>query len=558
MEIPTVSDRYSTTEAQEYHDAGCWSTETFGDLLTRQAEAWGDKTFITDGTVSYTYAQLRDRSAQLAVGLRGRGLQAGDRVLVQLPNWAEFVIVAAAVARLGAIMVPVMPIYRQNEVGHVLDDAQVSVVVTASTFKGFDFLAMYRNLAGTRAAVHTIVAVRGEVEPDAVVVPLEAVVADVDPTAAAEEIGTPATADDPYVIVYTSGTTARPKGCVHTFNTYASGARSLTGAFAFTSDDVGFSPSPITHTTGLVTGVLIPLITGGSTHVMAEWDPRDGLREIARYRCTVSVTATTFIQMVLDVFDPAEHDASSMRVWVSAGAPIPRSVVERARALLPGACILSLYGRSENLATTTCTVDDDPEKSLVSDGAALPFAQVQVVDELGTEVATGEEGDIAYKGPSHMLGYLGRPQETAELYTPTGFSRSGDLGRMDADGYVRVTGRTKDIVIRGGMNISVREIEDLLLGHAGVRSAAVVGMPDERLGERLCCYVVPSDPTAPPSLDDLKSYLQERGLAVQKAPERLELVAALPMTATGKIQKHLLRQDVARKVEKAEQVPADA
>jgi len=273
MEIPTVSDRYSTTEAQEYYDAGCWSTETFGDLLTRQAEAWGDKTFITDGTVSYTYAQLRDRSAQLAVGLRGRGLQAGDRVLVQLPNWAEFVIVAAAVARLGAIMVPVMPIYRQNEVGHVLDDAQVSVVVTASTFKGFDFLAMYRNLAGTRAAVHTIVAVRGEVEPDAVVVPLEAVVADVDPAAAAEEIGTPATADDPYVIVYTSGTTARPKGCVHTFNTYASGARSLTGAFAFTSDDVGFSPSPITHTTGLVTGVLIPLITGGSTHVMAEWIP---------------------------------------------------------------------------------------------------------------------------------------------------------------------------------------------------------------------------------------------------------------------------------------------
>ena len=558
MEIPTVSDRYSTTEAQEYYDAGCWSTETFGDLLTRQAEAWGDKTFITDGTVSYTYAQLRDRSAQLAVGLRGRGLQAGDRVLVQLPNWAEFVIVAAAVARLGAIMVPVMPIYRQNEVGHVLDDAQVSVVVTASTFKGFDFLAMYRDLAGTRAAVHTIVAVRGEVEPHAVVVPLEAVIADVDPAAAAEEIGTAARADDPYVIVYTSGTTARPKGCVHTFNTYASGARSLTGAFAFTSDDVGFSPSPITHTTGLVTGVLIPLITGGSTHVMAEWDPRDGLREIARYRCTVSVTATTFIQMVLDVFDPAEHDASSMRVWVSAGAPIPRSVVERARALLPGACILSLYGRSENLATTTCTVDDDPEKSLVSDGAALPFAHVQVVDELGTEVATGEEGDIAYKGPSHMLGYLGRPQETAELYTPAGFSRSGDLGRMDADGYVRVTGRTKDIVIRGGMNISVREIEDLLLGHAGVRSAAVVGMPDERLGERLCCYVVPSDPTAPPSLDDLKSYLQERGLAVQKAPERLELVAALPMTATGKIQKHLLRQDVARKVEKAEQVPADA
>jgi len=324
MEIPTVSDRYSTTEAQEYYDAGCWSTETFGDLLTRQAEAWGDKTFITDGTVSYTYAQLRDRSAQLAVGLRGRGLQAGDRVLVQLPNWAEFVVVAAAVARLGAIMVPVMPIYRQNEVGHVLDDAQVSVVVTASTFKGFDFLAMYRDLAGTRAAVHTIVAVRGAVAPDAVVVPLEAVVADVDPAAAAEEIG---------------------------------------------------SPSPITHTTGLVTGVLIPLITGGSTHVMAEWEPRNGLREIARYGCTVSVTATTFIQMVLDVFDPAEHDASSMRVWVSAGAPIPRSVVERARALLPGAC--RDYRRRLTVPTPCCGGQQVSRCSAAASRSGIPRAALR-------------------------------------------------------------------------------------------------------------------------------------------------------------------------------------
>jgi acyl-coenzyme A synthetase/AMP-(fatty) acid ligase len=555
MLIPTVGDRYSEAQVQGYYDAGCWTAETFGDLVTRQAGAWGGKTFITDGTASLTYAELRDRSAQLAAGLRGRGLRAGDRVLVQLPNWAEFVLVAAAVARLGAVMVPVMPIYRRDEVGHVLDDAQVSVVVTAATFRGFDHLGMYRDLAATRDAVHTVVVVREPVEADGLVVPLDALVADVDPAA---ETGSPVTADDPYVIVYTSGTTARPKGCVHTFNTYASGARSLVEAFAFTSADVGFSPSPVTHTTGLVTGVLIPLISGGSTHVMAEWEPRRGLAEIARYGCTVSVTATTFLQMLLDVLDPAEHDASSIRVWVSAGAPIPRSVVERARTLLPGASILSLYGRSENLTTTTCTVGDDPERSLVSDGAALPFAQVQVVDEQGAEVPRGEEGDIAYLGPSHMLGYLGRPQETAELSTPAGFSRSGDLGRMDADGYVRVTGRTKDIVIRGGMNISVREVEDLLAEHPGVRSAAVVGMPDERLGERVCCYVVPADAAAPPSLESVKAFLLGRGLAVQKSPERVELVTELPTTATGKIQKHLLRQDIASKIAAAGRVPAGA
>lgn len=551
MTIPAVSDRYSATEIKDYYANGCWSAETFSELLARQAAAWGDKTFITDGSTAYTYASLRSESDRLAVGLHGRGVRSGDRVAVQLPNWAEFAVVAAAIARLGAVMVPIMPIYRRDEVGHVLDDAQVTAVVTAGTFKGFDYLGMYRDLATTRPDLHTLVVVRDDdaaAAAQAPVTTLGALTADADPTGTDPALNVSVTADDPYVIVYTSGTTARPKGCVHTFNTYVAGARALEVAFGFTSDDVAFGPSPITHTTGLVTSVLLPLVTGGATHVMPAWEPRQGLAEIARYRCSVCVTATTFLQMLLNAYDPAAHDASSLRVWVCAGAPIPRAVVERARRLLPDAKILSLYGRSENLATTTCTVDDDPEKSLTSDGAAMPYAEVQVVDSHGAALPPGAEGDIAYRGPSHMLGYLGRPGETAELYTPSGFSRSGDLGVMDDDGYVRVTGRTKDIVIRGGMNISVREIEDLLADHSAISAAAVVGMPDEILGERVCCYVVPADPDDPPTLETLKAFLQERGVAVQKTPERLELVDQMPMTATGKIQKHLLRKDITQKI----------
>lgn len=286
MEIPTGADRYTAVEVQEYYDAGLWSTETLGELISRQAQTWGDKTFITDGDVSYTYSDLRDESARLAAGLRQRGLRAGDRVAVQLPNWSEFAVVTAAVARLGAVMVPIMPIYRRDEAGHVLDDAQVSVVVTGSTFKGFDFLGMYRDLASTRPAVHTVVVVRDDaIAPDGPVTTLAAVTPELDPVEAAETVGAPVTADAPFVIVYTSGTTARPKGCVHTFNTYISGARSLTAAFGFTSDDVGFSPSPITHTTGLVTGILLPLINGpvpccrtprssASTAAARTWRPR--------------------------------------------------------------------------------------------------------------------------------------------------------------------------------------------------------------------------------------------------------------------------------------------
>ncbi|MET0197087.1 MAG: AMP-binding protein, partial [Rhodococcus fascians] len=353
----------------------------------------------------------------------------------------------------------------------------------------------------------------------------------------------------PFVIVYTSGTTSRPKGCLHTFNTYASGARSLTLAFGHTEEDVQFGPSPITHTTGLVTSVLIPLMAGAATHIMAEWNPERGLAEIEKFKCTAAVTATTFLQTLMAAAraDPGAN-LSSLREWTCAGSPIPASVVETATAQLPTASILSLYGRSENLTTTTCRIDDDPIHAITSDGAALPGAEIQVVDLEGNEVPRGPEGAIAYRGPSHMIEYLNRPEDTAELYTPAGFSRSGDLGIMDEDGFVRVTGRTKDIVIRGGMNISVREVEDKLTGHPNIEALAVVGMPDERLGEKVCLYVVPRDQDKAPTVEEVRAYLTDRGVAIQKTPERVIVIDALPMTATGKIQKHLLRKQIADEV----------
>ena len=216
--------------------------------------------------------------------------------------------------------------------------------------------------------------------------------------------------------------------------------------------------------------------------------------------------------------------------------------------MLPQLRVLSLYGRTENAVTTTCTVDDDPERSVTSDGKALPGTSVKIVDDDGREVARGEQGDIAYKGPMHMLEYINHPEETRKLFTPDGHSRSGDLGVMDADGYVRVTGRLKDIVIRGGLNISVRQIEDQLTAHPAVRAVAAVGMPDENLGERLCCYVVLNDGHEALALPEVSDYLLAQGLAIQKVPERLEIVPELPMTATGKVQKHVLRADITAKI----------
>jgi acyl-CoA synthetase (AMP-forming)/AMP-acid ligase II len=543
MPFATVTDRYTSEQVERFHASGTWRDTTLLGELDIQARQRPDKVFVTDSSSSLTFAQLRGAALRLAAGLERSGIGAGDRVAVQLPNWTEFAVIAVALSRLGAIMVPIMPIYRHDDVRFILDAAAVKAVFTAGEFRQFDHARMFLDLARAGAPLQSVIVVRADGLPDGAA-GYDQVLA----SAGAEPAGDGVGPDEPFVIVFSSGTTARPKGCLHTFNTYCAGARLLGQVWRYTADDIQFGPSPVTHTTGLVTSILLPLIHGGGSHLMEVWEPREGLERIAKYRCTASVTATTFLQTMLRVYDPDQHDASSLRFWTSAGAPIPGAFVKAAREAFPGLQVLSLYGRSENLVTTTCTVDDDPERSVTSDGKAAPGQEVRIVGPDGRELPRGQEGDIAYRGAMNLLEYINQPEATAQMFTADGFSRSGDLGVMDADGYVRVTGRVKDIVIRGGLNISVRQVEDLLTAHPAVHAVAAVGMPDEMLGERVCCYLVPAPGAEPLTVEQIRDYLLGEGLAVQKVPERVEVVTALPMTATGKVQKNLLREDIARKI----------
>lgn len=545
--LPTVRSRYSDEEIASYYASGYWQTSSFFDLVEAQADARPDCTFVFDGTTSLTYGEFRVRTIRLAAGLASVGIGRGDRVAVQLPNWTEFPLVAAALSRLGAITVPIMPIYREDEVGYVLNHSGAVAAVTAEEFRGFGHRAMFQSLMSRCDQLQQVIVARAE-GALAGATALESLYAEGDLAELEAGLGPDNSPDDGFLIVYTSGTTSRPKGCFHTFNTLRASAAAIAASLRYTSEDVQFGPSPITHSTGLVTSVVLPLLAGARSHLMEAWDPQEGLARIARYGCTVTVTATPFLQMLMAAYDPAKHDASSMRVWVCAGSPIPGAVVERAGAVLPCCRTLSLYGRSENFLTTMCTIEDPPERSVTSDGAALAGAQVKIVGPDGLEVPRGEEGDLAYKGPSHMIEYFRDEEQTAALFTPEGFSRSGDLGRMDADGFVRVTGRTKDIIIRGGMNISAREIEDHLLGHPAIANVAVVGMPDERLGEKACAFVVLAPDADQLTLADVADYLRAHGVAIQKVPERLEIVSALPMTATGKVQKHVLRAEMSRRL----------
>ncbi|KQY50083.1 MULTISPECIES: AMP-binding protein [unclassified Nocardioides] len=547
--LKNVHDRYTDEEIASYYEAGFWQRTSFNALVAQQVEERPDSTFVFDSTSSFTFREFGERALRLAAGLHRAGVRKGERVGVQLPNWTEFAVVAAALSRIGAIVVPIMPIYRDDEVGYVLQHSGAAVAITCGEVRGFNHAEMFAELAKECPDLRATYIARADADlAPALGSPLDGLVADGDLDALEAEIGPDSNPDDGFLIVYTSGTTSRPKGCFHTFNTLRASAAAIAKSLDYSADDVQFGPSPITHSTGLVTSVVLPLLAGAQSCLMEAWDPVEALRLIEQHGCTTAVTATPFLQMLMGAYDADKHDASSLRRWVCAGSPIPGSVVEKAGALFAGCQTLSLYGRSENFLTTMCTVHDPAERSATSDGSALEGAAIHVVDVAGNEVPRGDEGDIAYKGPSHMIEYFRNDEETAALFTSDGFSRSGDLGRMDADGFVRVTGRLKDIVIRGGMNISARELEDHLLAHPQIANVAVVGMPDERLGEKVCVYVVPADPDGEITLDDVVGHLKDHKVATQKLPERLEIVQAMPMTATGKIQKHVLRADIAKKL----------
>lgn len=546
MAFATVRDRYTQEQIDSFYTDEFWDRSTMFEVLEQQVALRGEKVFITDDTIGFTYRQVHDDALRIAAGLSRLGVGRGDSVAIQIPSWAEFAALAMAINRLGAIIVPAQPIYRTDEVRHMIATAHVKAVFTATEYRGFDHAGMWLGFLENAPSFEHIVTIRGE--GPAGTRTLESLIEGITLDQAGQELPAGAGPDDAFAMVFTSGTTSQAKGCLHTFNTLATSARIQAENYRYTESDVQFGPSPVTHTTGLVTSIILPLLYGAATHVMERWNPELALEQIREHRCTVTINASTFLQTLLEAYDPACHDASTMRVWTLAGAPIPASLVEKARKALPNLSVLSLYGRTENTSMTMCTLDDDPERSLTSDGRAFRGQEIVILGPGDEVLPAGQEGEIAFRGAMVLLEYVGEPEKTAESFTAEGYSKSGDLGILDQDGFLRVTGRLKDIIIRGGYNISVRQVEDLLSAHEAVGKVAVVAMPDETMGERACCYLVPAPGHEPLTLDEIRDYLLGQGLAIQKVPERLEIVDEVPTTATGKIQKNVLRAEIARKV----------
>src|SRR6516165_8605695 len=488
-----------------------------------------------------TYRELAARIERIAAGLIGLGIEKDDVVSCQLPNWWQFTALTVACSRIGAVINPLMPIFRERELKFMLSLAESKVLIVPRDFRGFDYAAMARGIRPQVQHLRHLLVIGGDGKES-----FEELL--LDPKAKAspqapEQLGAGRpTADNVMQLLYTSGTTGEPKGVMHTANTLFSILRPYAERLRLGQNDVVLMASPMAHQTGFMYGLLMPVMLGATAVLQDIWDPKHAAERIINEEVTFTMASTPFLSDLTDVVGSGGYAVPSLRIFLSAGAPIPRVLVERATQVLK-ANIVSAWGMTENGAVTTTKLDDSPEKAFHTDGCTLPGMEVQITDHESKPLAAGAEGMLKTRGCSNFVGYLKRPQ----LYghNADGWFDTGDLAWIDADGYIRITGRSKDIIIRGGENIPVVEIEGLLFRHPAIQAVAIVGSPDQRLGERAFAFVVVK-PGETFSRNEMVRFLEQEKIARQYLPERLEIVEDLPRTPSGKVQKFKLRELVKR------------
>jgi cyclohexanecarboxylate-CoA ligase len=526
---------------------GLWPNRILTDYLDAAVEARPDQVAIT-GTNSatgeratLTYADLARRVERIALGLAGLGVQPGEVVSFQLPNWWQYPALYLACVRIGAVANPLMPIFRQRELRYMLNFAESRVVIVPASYRDFDYAAMLAEIRPDLASVRHAFVVNGKGE-----LSFERHFLD-----RAWEKETDAQAlfkarrpgpNDLTQLLYTSGTSGEPKAVMHVSNTLLVMALQYIEWVRLGSKDVVFMASPLAHQTGFVYGMMMPVVLGTKLVLLDIWSAPDAARLIQAEGATFTMASTPFLSDLASNEAVTREAVKTLRTFVCAGAPIPSVIVQKATERL-GIEVLSCWGMTENGGVTIARPGDPPEKIFGTDGHALGGMEVRVVDAEGRPVPTGAVGRLQARGTFTFVGYLKKPELNA--WDEEGWFETGDLARMDEDGYIRIAGRSKDVIIRGGENIPVVEVENLLYRHPKVQDAAVVAMPDPRLGERACAFVVPR-PGERPSFEEMTAFLAKEGMAKSYWPERLEIVEAMPRTPSGKIQKFKLREAAAK------------
>lgn len=525
-----------------YRQQGLWGDASLADYWQQTARAMPGKIAVVDNHgASYTYSALDHAASCLANWMLAKGIESGDRIAFQLPGWCEFTVIYLACLKIGAVSVPLLPSWREAELVWVLNKCQAKMFFAPTLFKQTRPVDLILPLQNQLPQLQQIVGV-DKLAPATSSLSLSQIIADNTPlTMAITTHG-----DELAAVLFTSGTEGLPKGVMLTHNNILASERAYCARLNLTWQDVFMMPAPLGHATGFLHGVTAPFLIGARSVLLDIFTPDACLALLEQQRCTCMLGATPFVYDLLNLLEKQPADLSALRFFLCGGTTIPKKVARECQQR--GIKLLSVYGSTESSPHAVVNLDDPLSRFMHTDGYAAAGVEIKVVDDARKTLPPGCEGEEASRGPNVFMGYFDEPELTARALDEEGWYYSGDLCRMDEDGYIKITGRKKDIIVRGGENISSREVEDILLQHPKIHDACVVAMPDERLGERSCAYVVLKAPHHSLSLEEVVAFFSRKRVAKYKYPEHIVVIEKLPRTASGKIQKFLLRKDIMRRL----------
>ncbi|EEW1032409.1 TPA: cyclohexanecarboxylate-CoA ligase [Escherichia coli] len=525
-----------------YRQQGLWGDASLADYWQQTARAMPDKIAVVDNHgASYTYSALDHAASCLANWMLAKGIESGDRIAFQLPGWCEFTVIYLACLKIGAVSVPLLPSWREAELVWVLNKCQAKMFFAPTLFKQTRPVDLILPLQNQLPQLQQIVGV-DKLAPATSSLSLSQIIAD--NTSLTTAITTHG--DELAAVLFTSGTEGLPKGVILTHNNILASERAYCARLNLTWQDVFMMPAPLGHATGFLHGVTAPFLIGARSVLLDIFTPDACLALLEQQRCTCMLGATPFVYDLLNVLEKQPADLSALRFFLCGGTTIPKKVARECQQR--GIKLLSVYGSTESSPHAVVNLDDPLSRFMHTDGYAAAGVEIKVVDDARKTLPPGCEGEEASRGPNVFMGYFDEPELTARALDEEGWYYSGDLCRMDEAGYIKITGRKKDIIVRGGENISSREVEDILLQHPKIHDACVVAMSDERLGERSCAYVVLKAPHHSLSLEEVVAFFSRKRVAKYKYPEHIVVIEKLPRTTSGKIQKFLLRKDIMRRL----------
>ncbi|EFP9142163.1 medium-chain fatty-acid--CoA ligase [Shigella flexneri] len=525
-----------------YRQQGLWGDASLADYWQQTARAMPDKIAVVDNHgASYTYSALDHAASCLANWMLAKGIESGDRIAFQLPGWCEFTVIYLACLKIGAVSVPLLPSWREAELVWVLNKCQAKMFFAPTLFKQTRPVDLILPLQNQLPQLQQIVGV-DKLAPATSSLSLSQIIADNIPlTTAITTHG-----DELAAVLFTSGTEGLPKGVMLTHNNILASERAYCARLNLTWLDVFMMPAPLGHATGFLHGVTAPFLIGARSVLLDIFTPDACLALLEQQRCTCMLGATPFVYDLLNLLEKQPADLSALRFFLCGGTTIPKKVARECQQR--SIKLLSVYGSTESSPHAVVNLDNSLSRFMHTDGYAAAGVEIKVVDDARKTLPPGCEGEEASRGPNVFMGYFDEPELTARALDEEGWYYSVDLCRMDEAGYIKITGRKKDIIVRGGENISSREVEDILLQHPKIHDACVVAMPDERLGERSCAYVVLKAPHHSLSLEEMAAFFSRKRVAKYKYPEHIVVIEKLPRTASDKIQKFLLRKDIIRRL----------